>query len=216
MLNSTAFGKVLRQLIQRFWTRNKMHCVPDDLKELEGIFKAPRLYLIDYFTSIIHNIDVACEKFLISHKGIISRTQVFETHELMVERVKSIQDNCLKKLTKGWFDSSQVKEIKRTIDSLQNNETDKLLYDCKTKLFSLMFSNTMVVFLTKEKCPDLYNLGLIKSFGSLLVVQDEFIGNKAFDNLGYIFYRFIFKVFIINIFIHILDCYGNICIRKRT
>ena len=176
--------------------------ISEDLKELQKIFDSPRIYIIEYFARLINNVDVACEKFLISQKGTISNLLVVEMQELIIERINATQDICLQKLNKDWFNTEQVKTLKKTINSIQellescllNNirqelvQLDELLYDCKTKLLSLLFYNKVVVFLTKDNFPMFNKLGQ-ESFGSLLIVQDEFIGNRAFDILWYIFFK---------------------------
>ena len=141
--------------------RNLGELLKSDLNELNEAFKRPRIYLVEYFNNLRSRIDIDCELFIQANVNL--RFEVIKQQTFMVNELDKLEQVCLKNLPTDHLKDDVNEKIKKNISTIQSelklldaqngqilNRIDELIYRTWTLLEKELFSNTTVMYLSRE------------------------------------------------------------------
>lgn len=164
------------------------------LKDLKFSLKFPQIHLTSTFDAITNEIDLAAEKEIFeidSSRHLIQDvdskiTLINSERTRMIEKIKehssALIGNVQVSETKKNLLENSVKIIESELKNLFSQniaEMENLLYEVYFDLERVIFNNQTVVFLSKEILDG-------NQFGTLIFVQDEFIGTKGIQYLKFV------------------------------
>ena len=167
-----------------------------DLNNLKSVIKSPRLYLSDYFTELRNKIDIQCETTI--RKAVEKTREQLEHQSLLIEEVNSFEKECFLRLDKnGLLSNAILKQVKTLMTTIESNyksgaldtgpklnEIKSLLDEIISDMHKTLFIARGIVFLANEFLatfiPGIENQ--LETFGLLVIVEDEFISSRLFQN----------------------------------
>ena len=188
---------------------HRIEKLKSDLNKLETVFQTPRIFLDDHFDALRNQIDLECEKYLKEENyAQTERTmQAIDFQSQMLDHVKSYEQKCFSNLPLNKLVNDELNEsITGRLDQLkihvndsallskteaEISEVNEIVLETLNNIQKFLFMNKEMILLTNE-CPlvkdieariesdfNVYQFKIIKSFGVLLIIQDEFIGLEA-------------------------------------
>ncbi len=159
--------------------------------ELKYILLNPQLYLANHFADLRNEVDLAYESFMNTGKQLREDPISTERYTVIIKRIDCFEKECLENLSKEEvINFENINEVinlaeDKMRDTLwieiyaTKNELDDLsetVYKCLVDTKRNLFCNSTMIFWANQdikKCR-------IDSFGKLLIVSDEYIGDRAF------------------------------------
>lgn len=177
-----------------------------ELKQLKLVLDSPRLFLADYFSNLMHEVDLTCQVYMNSqsdekvkfengsdkyNKHAENAQKALDHQTLLIDKIKDFEKECYNALQQDKLDTDltlQVQKILQSIeaklDDLEWTETnadriDELLYKTLSKIHKSVFLNSTMFFLSKEELSRLK----INSFGMLVLIRGEFFGKRVIGKI---------------------------------
>ena len=138
------------------------------LADLKLLIESPRLYLANYFTQLITEIDLKCTEYTLKNGSLIV-DEAYESHERMVEGVLKYQSECLENLS---LNNTVIRDVLNTIKLVGDN--DKMVNDEISRAHIKLFFKGTMIFIGPDWIKDAENC----SFGKLFLLEDQFIEPK--------------------------------------
>lgn len=187
---------------------NRRDKLKSDLNKLETVFQSPRIFLANHFNELRNQIDIECEKFLQAQNDKQSERalQALDFQSRMIEQVGRYEQECLAHSPANKLDNELAESIRNKLKLLEQHvkeltqnqlreatysEVNGLVLDTLDNILRFLFMNREMVLLTGD-CPlvreidarvqsdfDVFQFRVVKSFGVLLIIRDEFIGLDA-------------------------------------
>jgi hypothetical protein len=149
-----------------------------NLEELKSIVTSPRLYLANHFSNLKNQVDLECQIFLQEQTNTVEGKQAaqfaLESQKIIISHIVSFESECIR----NHDDSTDIKEVDfaklnaATFDALLTAQSTIFL----NKTFKFVGRNSEFF---KEDAFTSLNFA-IKSFGMLIVVEDEFVSDQGF------------------------------------
>lgn len=171
--------------------------INDSFKELKLAYENPKLYIATYFSELRNKIDIDYETYLLNDNDDEPSTLANEFLTSMIDNVNSFEKDCLSKLTSSPLNTegsieesfSKLKDELKYLDSCEDEklaEIDDLLNTLMLKVQKILFGNQQLVFVSKNT--QFFKEYLetsdcevdMVSFGFLVRIEDEFIGERGF------------------------------------
>lgn len=155
------------------------------LNELKQAYQSPRLYISEYFLDLRNTIDIACIEN--TRNGDPGNNKQL----LMINEVNAFEKRCLNRFTDDLIDKKLLRDTVKQVESvlantkcLSNHEVsmlDQLIYEGLTSLQKSLFHNQTLLFLSSGSCLyKIHELEIDSQCGKLIVVEDEFIGERGY------------------------------------
>ena len=155
-----------------------------DLEEIKYIFKNPRIYLTTFFSDLLHEVDLECEKHFQKTKS----NSTLEAQITITNKLNQFEQSCLQRFPTNNFQNetfqNEFAELMSAIDAQNDLQLlDEMIYECLIKIEQEIFLNKGVVFLPGESF-----LVNELNFGICVFVKDEFIGKRERNVLRFFLY----------------------------
>ena len=160
---------------------------------LKSILASPRMFLAKHFSDLISEVDLSYEKFMKfssnEESNLIVPSQANRQLEI-VDKIKDFETECFERLMMN--DALDYENIEKVVLEAESKMSDTLwfeiyatwdqiekmgemMYQCLVQAQKILFGNNSIIFWKKQDVKH----AKIDSFGNLLLVRGEFIGNRA-------------------------------------
>ena len=152
------------------------------LNDLEKLLASPSLYLSEYFSNLRSDVDIQCE--LCIHENELNRNEVIKLQTRLISEINKFETTCTftisDELIKQMRSSIEGINLDLSHDSLLSNNKIAEIIETSERIIELvqkeLFNNKSIIY---QK--DGINLEL--NTGILIFVDEQFISQRAFDNL---------------------------------
>ena len=174
----------------------KIDQLRSDLNDLKQSLKSPSIYIANYFSNLINEIDIECESFI--QKQEIKKTEqtsrrlalkATENQDLIIKEVKAFEKLCIAELNLNGLDTKLLHDVTKSIQIIESQidqnesklqELDGIAYDLLVRIQRVLFLNKGILFVSRENRINKDASLINKSFGALVIVEDDFIGKRGF------------------------------------
>ncbi len=149
--------------------------------QLGLVYSSLPLYVNCFFSELQNKVDITCQYFLLNQNDATSEKSVaaLENQILIIENLKKFESNCLENLNKNNF--QEVFEFIDNTGTRAKSGQDSLILPGLLNIQKQLFHNKSCIFLeTNSTLLRDTHLDL-KSFGALVIVEDEFILDDTFN-----------------------------------
>lgn len=169
-----------------------------DFDALKLTVNCPKLYVSEYFTDLRNQIDIQFEICIADTVMCTEQSlqQAQQDRSVLIEYIEKIEKRCLENVDQEYCIFEKFNSTLEDIETLFNDgkfsakeisEGDNLIYKTLVEFQKTALLNKQIIFVSKTSGLvgdfDLieYNeLRQIQSFGILILIEDEFIGDRGF------------------------------------
>lgn len=171
--------------------------INEAFRQLNLAFENPKLYIATYFSELRNTIDIEYETYLSHQNDDEPSTVANEFLTSMIDNVTNFERDCLLKLSSSSLNAeasieesiSKLRDELKYVDSYEAEkliELEDLISVLMLQVQKILFGNQQLVFVSKNT--QFFKEYLetsdcevdMLSFGFLVKIEDEFIGERGF------------------------------------
>ncbi len=169
-----------------------------DLNALKTALNFPELYITEFFSELKSRIDIKCEIFVsqLADPTGEDYQQAINYQSILIHELCKFERQCLQNLQLN-KSTELINDESLSLHSDAN--LNDFVYETFLQFQKEIFLNRTIVFLSKDngavgdyELLSCFDLSSLASFGTCLVLEDEFIGERGFRNLYFSVFQFVF------------------------
>jgi len=151
--------------------------------ELKSILSNPRIYIAEYFSSLCNRVDIAHETYKVGEKEEGEESD--ESYSFIIKRINRFEAECFERLSTEEKIAEALSQVELEMEACasgdEQEKKSERMHECLGKAKKVLFGGSTMVFWSKQELT-IAKKAFINSFGKLLFVSDEFIGERAIND----------------------------------